>query len=1570
MDREFDVLSGFDLPEIFISQERPNAALLDDDELLQLLGQRKLFVQRFGTTASSSGPISPPKFFSELRSMSRKAKQTRDEKGMNPLFLTIGLLRWPDKATVHDAPLILVPVRLQARPRSRSLTLSLDTSSHVAPNYALIEWLRREHDLEIPELVEPQTDKAGIDVAHVLSAVRTAVAQAGLPFSVSHEGRLALLDLASFRMWQDLNLHAETFMANPLVNHLVHTPTDPFEDPAAATATAPDLEALSVPVPADAAQLEAVAWARQGRTFVLQGPPGTGKSQTITNMIAEAVSAGLTVMFVAEKQTALSVVQRRLNASGLEPFALNLHHEGSSAAQVRDQLKASLKARIQADSIAMETAQRQLRNARFQLGKYPADLHATNEAGLSAYSARDRLLALGEGPTIDVPDELVARDRATVDEVTQALRDLQPVASAAAVWADHPWRLAGAQPVDRIDLTGTGAALERLLGACAWADGCEPALRDALGAVIGTEQFRDLAAASDPGIPVSEMLDSVLDPAWGQRWRQALEQARTIVEQWQPSLRGFSPDVLRLDLEEVKADLDAAGTGMAFTRKSRRQAAVAPVAPFAPAGSLDDPVAFGPHLDVLIQMQQADRYICHGLAQVPGTTLPAGWNPFAAGAVDAVRAQFGQLEGVTDPLRPGTEWVATLRALVRNGALARNRAALAELAIAWSDVVDRLAVSVDDLDAWRAGRGLVATVLHHRARWTDEITHARLLGLQRWTTLAAHLECLRTAGLDDLRAALLDGRQPIDQVEEAFTRGVAAASLRERVTATGLDHFDSAGHDTRVRTYSAAQRTVRQQWVTSGPAALLEQRGGSLTDLFSGRSTGGLARELQKTRQLLGTRALLRQHGRAVQQLMPVTLISPSAVVDLIEPGVMDFDLVIFDEASQITVPEAIGAMGRARAVVVVGDSRQMPPSKRVGATSAGDVELEDEVDEQVEDQESILSECELARVPTLRLSWHYRSQDEALIAFSNRAYYEGALSSFPTPTLLSSETGVEFRPVDGQYVRARGGERPNTNPQEAEAIVAEVLAMVAAAADHRPSLGIVTFNEQQRDLIDETLTAIAESNPWIRDVMDEGVMGPGEALFVKALEQVQGDERDVILFSVAFSKQANGRVPLNFGRLSNLGGERRLNVAVTRARRKNVVFCSFQPGDLDAEKSAYLGVKHLKEFLSFAQQMSSTAGSPSEASTAAPVSDRHRDEIAAALRERGMVLSTDVGMSDFRLDLLLHDPADPARPILPVLLDGEAWRQRRTVSDRDVLPVEVLVDVMGWPSVARVWWPMWLLNRDTAIAQVLEAFEQARARLDERDRKAATEAGDEPAEAGEVEGAGETEADSPAPSDDLVAPVVDLVAASAPPAPPAPDPVEVPAAPNGEAPNGEAPGGEAPGGGTPGGSGLAPLPMWDAGAQEPVESVDIHRLADVLEEIVRAEGPMPAHLAYRRYLTASGGQRLGSRIKRTFNQAMAQLVRSGRVLVLQDDIVGQIDKTVHVPGTPPVVVRELGDRQLWEVPPSEVQSLMRRLQEAEGLHDEESVKRAVLRVYGRKSLTKATSTYLDDCATYRSAAL
>ncbi|WP_148612643.1 AAA domain-containing protein [Nocardioides rubriscoriae] len=1341
-DVSFSIHSGYDIPEVWRARDIANALQLlesgspdDRKELISHLSDRRLYVQRIGRSGGKPAALSPATFFKEIRSMAHNAKTARDERGMNPLFLCIGLLRWPYKPGVFaEAPLILVPVNIAVARGRQEFTLTLDSSQQTTPNAALIEWLRREHGLSIPGLAEPLADRAGIDVDGVLAEVRKAVAERGLPLDVSGEARLATLDLSAFRMWQDLNLNADHFFERPLVKHLVHTPTETFEDPAIEAAADADsdeafeeqLEKLETPIPADSTQKRAVLWARQGRTFVLQGPPGTGKSQTITNMVAECLLTGLRVLFVAEKGTALAVVQRRLEAIGLGPFTLNLHHEGSNAAEVRAQLKRSLTATVHPDTLAMENARRQLRNARFELTQYPQHLHKPNAAGLSAYGAHDELLVLQDGPVMPIPTTVVAHRADQAEALKELFEDLQRWTAAAAVRADHPWRLAGAGNGDPFDVEAVSAAVRGVLAGLAWAAVSTGALREALDSLTHPSQLDALAAAANPAFPAGEELAGVLDAAWPRRAAETLAGCERAVEGWSQKLHGFTPDVLTLDLRAIASQLDAATSSGFLGRKGRQTAAIAPLAAAAPPNLDLNPTNAGAILADLIAAQGAGEEVRTSIGATPGLsgTVPA--DAFAAGALVAARSRLNDLTQATASLRDEGEWTRRIHDLARNGHLSGQSDALASYAASWHRLWDELAIQDADFDAWRNNATLSSATTRVEETWRRDVDYERLVPLQRWCTLVRKLEPLAAAGLDEARIELLEGRLPAHTAEDALARGVARASLTERISAEGLDRFDAVAHDQRVTSYSAAQEQVRKQWATDGPARLLARRGGG----GRGSRTGGLARELEKTTRKLGTRPILRKYGEAVQELTPLVLCSPSSVVDLIEPGVMEFDLVIFDEASQITVPEAVGALGRARAAVVVGDSKQMPPTRKVGGGAAEDEEIDDpNVEEIVEDQESILSECELARVPTLSLNWHYRSQDEALIAFSNRTYYRGDLSSFPTPTLLSSETGLEFRPVHwpenddkGMYLRAGANKvdlgngviaGSNTNPFEAVEIVKYIHELVHAS-ERLPSVGIVTFNEQQRQLIEDLLHASGDAK--IADVLDESKMGRGEALFVKALEQVQGDERDIVVFSVAFSKQANGKVPTNFGPLSNAGGERRLNVAVTRARRKNVVFCSFNPAsnELDVSGSTYQGPKDLKQFLMDAQ----AAGAQSEMVEPAhriAIRDRHRDDIASALHDAGLHVMSDVGLSNFRLDLVLARPEIPDRPILPVLLDGESWKKRNTVSDRDVLPVEVLENLMGWPTVARIWWPMWLQNRDEVIARIVSEVDRAEAHLDGR---------------------------------------------------------------------------------------------------------------------------------------------------------------------------------------------------------------------------------------------------------------
>lgn len=960
----------------------------------------------------------------------------------------------------------------------------------------------------------------------------------------------------------------------------------------------------------------------------------------------------------------------------------------------------------------MENARRLLRTARFELLQYPQQLHEPNAAGLSAYSAHDELLVLGHGPVMPVPTELVAYQAQEIDDLRQLFQDLQQWTAAAGVRSRHPWRLAGAGVGEPFDIDVVASAVRGVLNGLLWTASTRGALHDALVAVTHPGQLHALAAAASRALPQGEDLAAVLSPEWPSLASATMSRCGQALQEASARLHGFAPAVLDLDLRSVAAQLTEAKASGIFGRGKRITAALAPLSAAAPSTLDPDDAAIA--LPDLIAAQDAKTSVFTDMRATAGLNDVMLPDLFAPDALQPARERLDTLIRATAGLRDGGDWTENALALARAGHLEPHSEQLSSFADGWQHLWSSLAIEEADFQAWRADETLLGATQAVGEMWRRQADFERLLPLQNWCTLVRKLEPLRAAGLEPARIELLEGTMPAYVAEHALARGVAQSSLKERVSVAGLDRFNAVAHDHRVTSYAAAEDEVRRQWVMEVPATLLARRGGG----GAGKHTGGLARELEKTTRRLGIRPILRKYGEAVQELTPLVLCSPSSVVDFIEPGVMDFDVVIFDEASQITVPEAVGALGRAGAAIVVGDSKQMPPTRNIGGGANDDEDLDDpDIVEIVEDQESILSECELARVPTLRLNWHYRSQDEALIAFSNRAYYRGELSSFPTPTLMSSETGLEFRRVRAQYLRAGLGKvdlgngvvgTSNTNPLEAVEIVKAVHELVAKS-DRLPSVGIVTFNEQQRQLIEDLL--LASKDPRVAAVMDEQTMGRGEALFVKALEQVQGDERDVIIFSIAFSKQANGKIPTNFGPITNSGGERRLNVAITRARRKNIVYCSFEPAELDVSSSTYNGPKDLKEFLAFAKAAAAVED-PGQQAHRVALRDRHRDDLAEALRQAGLYVMSDVGLPDFRLDLVLARPSNPTRPLLPVLLDGESWRRRRTVSDRDVLPVEVLQNLMGWPTVARVWWPMWLQNRQEVVDRLLREVDLAEVRL------------------------------------------------------------------------------------------------------------------------------------------------------------------------------------------------------------------------------------------------------------------
>ena len=542
------------------------------------------------------------------------------------------------------------------------------------------------------------------------------------------------------------------------------------------------------------------------------------------------------------------------------------------------------------------------------------------------------------------------------------------------------------------------------------------------------------------------------------------------------------------------------------------------------------------------------------------------------------------------------------------------------------------------------------------------------------------------------RQALVGAREG-DPAELERAREVFEARARD----TGLASFDVAWYNDLLRDYRDALGRLRTALTGELLGVVVARRDHVLDE--AGERAEELREAISRRKGNLSIRDLMGTYGDLVTAITPCILVSPDSVARFLPVRSRYVDIVVFDEASQITVPDAVGPMGRGRTVVVVGDPQQMPPVPRTGGGEPAVTAAQE--------RDSILDRCLDAGVARRGLTWHYRSRVESLIAFANKHYYDGALLSFPSPIALAAGPddgpgghGISLRRVDGRYYGADLREEhpevvPNTNPVEADAVVAEVLRRFEASPQALPSIGVVAFNTRQRDLIEDLLRQTGSER-----VLE--ALETRDGLFVRDLENVQGEERDTILFSVTFSANERGDLPLNFGSLSEEGGERWLNVAITRARRQIVVFSSFDPEDLHAERSAHRGLRDLRAYLEQARDRRSPRALPASRSA----TDLHRNEIAEALRDAGLEVRVGVGHSAFEIDLVLAAQGDPERPEAPavaVLLDGPGWNRRGGVTERDLMPADVLA-TMGWRCVERVWMPEWVADPGAVVARLVDA--------------------------------------------------------------------------------------------------------------------------------------------------------------------------------------------------------------------------------------------------------------------------
>ncbi|MBT8226578.1 MAG: DUF4011 domain-containing protein [Dactylosporangium sp.] len=1288
------------------------------------------------------------RYISTMRALQRDARTMQQETGGNYLYLTLGTLVHP-KSTGDEAnaPLFLLPVRIEGGVGGGAYHLVIDGAETAAPNHCLIEWLRVRHGVRIPQLENPTRDDHGIDIPKALAAISADLVTHQLSYRVDERASLRLLHYSTFQLWRDLTDHWQIFMDNPVVRHLVTTTGGGFDDPAGPEAQpAADEADLHLPIPADGSQLRAITMAQLGRSFVLEGPPGTGKSQTITNLIARSLASGQTVLFVAEKEAALDVVKRRLAQIGLAPFVLNLHGRKQSMNAIRQQLLEALGQVDCGDEAAWTAAETTYRTMLAPLAAYPERVHRPNAARLSVWSAYEELLATRDSPDADgaagegavsglleepiapIPESYLDASEQRRVRVELALRELPLAARSAGLRQHHPWSCCGRTTIAGLEpevVTGLAANLEAIrtrveqrpvlvsllrgLASPFELTGLLPAvhlaakgaLREAEGAPTRQTAVtqRDAAAGGEPA-------QWEVTPRWETAVAAIEADLGMFHQTYAAELRAFRPEIYDLPALGTWYEEAQDASARLFGRGRRLTALADRLTPYLRIAAPLDPDGVEHLLARLLAIRSHDVALSQRVRGLPGLRLPPGWRPLApeAGTQFAEANQASMVIGKLQIEHPQA------RALLRGGVTASDADLLERLATGWASWSSCLQLGEVELRRWAGSDHWYDAWQRTGPQWLSDLRGQSLRAIQRWGAVLARAGALTEAGLGELRDLMLSGELPMPEAELAYRRGVAHTALTERLRTEGLEYFDPDAHDTRIDLFARAAEDLRAALVTRLPAILLRRRPFTAEDC-SGRAASVVA-ELRRRRGGQSFRELFSTASDIILALTPCVLVSPASAATFLAPDAARFDLVVFDEASQIRVAESIGPMGRGRATIIVGDSQQMPPTTVMRASHAAE---EDGgfsgVDELPEDADSILSEAVGAQLPQYWLSWHYRSCDEALIAFSNHHFYADRLSSLPSPDPTVGRA-IGWHRVAGTF--DRGGSR--TNEVEARAVVAEIAQRLAGPATAEHSIGVVTFNIQQRNLILNLLEDSEDGNVRAR-------MCPTatEPIFVKNLENVQGDERDVILFSLAFSTNpTTGQLPLNFGPLGQLGGERRLNVAITRARREVALFASFDPGDIDLSRTTAVGTQRLRQYCELAadtpRRLAELVASRDARPAGAEPGQRHRlrerglirEEIAAAVRARGYEVVTGYGLSTFTVDLAVRAPG-AAQWQVAIILDGPAWSQRRTTADRDLLPT-LLTGGLGWPAMLRCWLPAWVGNREAFLERLTATVAQASA--------------------------------------------------------------------------------------------------------------------------------------------------------------------------------------------------------------------------------------------------------------------
>ncbi|GAC1310616.1 MAG: DUF3320 domain-containing protein [Mucilaginibacter sp.] len=1225
-----------------------------------------------------------------LTHLFRSSRLSLEENGANTLYVGIGLLKWyetPASERPRFAPVLLIPVEIIRKSAQKGYVIRSREEETIL-NITLLEMMRQDFGISIGGLEPLPKDDSGVDVRGILNTVRQAIMSQSR-WDVEDQALLGTFSFNKFILWNDIHNNSAQLAKNKVVASLISgiLQVDTLSQISNLNLNPGE---LALPISTDSSQLQAIISSDNGESFVLHGPPGTGKSQTITNIIANALYMGKKVLFVSAKKAALEVVQKRLKAIGIGDFCLELHSNKSKKSDVLNQLKKATEI-VKKDSPEnfLATAERLLA-VRNELNIYVEALHRKHIGG---YTLFELFCNYAEFPETQYSIYLpgIQVNTLTSLQITQwddLASEMETVTAIIPDPAHHPLRDIHLQAYSQQLKIDVQQLIEQILSLLSNLEKTLVTVTDALGFSGNLTDQMDVLGEiigillqmpdSPPTFLTTDTLEQTLAQVIGIAGHG---KQRDVLRS--DLLHIFNKSILDFPAEQVLASWEIADEKWFLPKWMKQRAIIKSLKSKSPSGDFVSEEIPGV-LNKIISYQN-EQALIDAATQLPalaGFLWKNGevdWNILisACNSYIALNRAACKLTGI-DNLKSWRN-VFAARLIEGSGTYLRVHEQEFRNFVALSGQIKTYREKLQTLT------GTNINDIHNKCdQW---LPHLDLL--KDWFTYTATKQQLINGGLTPLVAAFEDGEITTGQIFNAYKKGlyktIADHIIENNPALSGFHGQLFEGKIRRFRELSDSfEKLTREELY----ARLAAKTPSFTQEAAQSSEIGLLQRTLRNNGRAMPIRKLFDLIPNVLPRLTPCMLMSPISVAQYFDASTTKFDLVVFDEASQMPTCEAVGAIARGNSVIVVGDPKQMPP------TSFFSTNIFDEEHVEQEDLESILDDCLALSMPSHHLLWHYRSKHESLIAFSNAMYYDNSLLTFPSTDDLA--TKVKLIKVKGFYDRGK----TKQNRAEAKAIVDYIIYRLSNPSLNKRSLGVVTFNSVQQSLIEDLLTDTFLLRPDLEKLAYESE----EPLFVKNLENVQGDERDIILFSIGYGPDEAGKIGLNFGPINREGGWRRLNVAVSRARYEMQVFSTLRADHIDLNRSNSEGVAGLKAFLAYAEKGKQAL--PTNLISTGNYIAGLEQIIATEIRKHGYKVNTNIGCSAYKIDIGIVHPDYSNQYLLAILCDGRTYQAAKTPGDREIVQPSVLKS-LGW-NIMKVWSAEWWENPNKVMQEILSVVHKA----------------------------------------------------------------------------------------------------------------------------------------------------------------------------------------------------------------------------------------------------------------------